>query len=196
MIARRSPAGLALFALGALSLAAGCIQQMADQPSYRPLQASKFFSDGRASRPLVEGTIARGQLRLDDHLYRGTVNGQPATEFPFEVTEAVLERGQKRYNIYCAPCHDQAGSGNGMIVRRGFHKPPSFHTDKLREAPVGQLYDVIANGYRLMPAYSAQIPVDDRWAIVAYMRALQLSQNATPADVPREELQKLEAMAP
>lgn len=173
-------------------LAAGaCRQEMYNQPKYKPQAASDFFPDGRAARPPVEGTIARGDLRDDAHLYTGKVDGKLATTFPFPVTRAVLERGQQRYNIYCAPCHDPAGTGNGMIVRRGLKQPPSLHDERLRNAPPGHFFDVITNGLGAMYGYPAQISPEDRWAVIAYIRALQLSQRATPADVPPAELEKL-----
>jgi len=164
---------------------------MHDQPKYESLEASTFFPDGRASRPLVPGTVARGQLREDTHLYEGKVSGKPAETFPFPIDLKTLERGQQRYNIYCSPCHDRVGNGNGMVVRRGFRPPPSYHIERLRKVPPGYLYDVITNGFGAMQDYAAQIPVRDRWAIVAYVRALQLSQNATLNDVPETERQNL-----
>jgi mono/diheme cytochrome c family protein len=172
----------------------GCVQKMAEQPSYRPLQATTFFDDGRSARPQVPGTIARGQLELDDHYYRGRVDGQLATTIPLPITPELLMRGQQRFNIYCSPCHDRAGTGNGMIVQRGYHQPPSYHIPRLREAPVGHLFDVATNGYRLMPDYSAQVSVADRWAIVAYIRALQFSQYAPLDTIPREQREQLEAL--
>jgi hypothetical protein len=176
-----------------LTFLAGCRQDMHDQPKYEALEASSFFPDGRASRQLVPGTVARGHLREDVHFYDGKVAGKPAESFPFPVTLQVLERGQERYDIYCTPCHDKTGSGEGMVVRRGFRRPPSYHIDRLREAPPGYLYDVISNGFGAMQDYAAQIPVSDRWAIVAYIRALQLSQNATLNDVPEAQRQTLQA---
>ncbi len=169
-----------------LSLSA-CQQQMADQPRYKPLARSEFFGDERSARPLVEGTVARGHLNADELFYNGTVNGKPADTFPFPITKEVLLRGQERFNIFCAPCHDRAGTGQGMIVRRGFRPPPSYHIDRLREAPVGHFFAVITHGFGVMPDYAAQVPVRDRWAIIAYVRALQLSQNATIADVPEKQ---------
>ncbi len=177
----------------ALVVLSGCRQDMHDQPKYQALEASTFFPDGRSSRPLVAGTVARGQLREDTHLYEGLVNGKPAETFPFPIDLAVLERGQQRYNIFCSPCHDQTGNGDGMVVRRGFRAPPSYHSDRLRQAPPGYLYDVITNGFGAMQDYAAQVPVRDRWAIVAYIRALQLSQNASLSDVPESERPKLRA---
>lgn len=182
-----------LSAILLLFLAGGCRQEMADQPSYRPFQPSAFFEDGRSARPLVPGTIPRGYLRTDAPLYTGKSGGEFVETFPFPITRAVLERGQERYNIFCAPCHDRVGSGQGMIVQRGFPRPTSYHTPRLREAPVGYFFDVITNGFGKMYDYASRIPPRDRWAIVAYIRALQLSQYATLEDVPPEERQKLQA---
>ena len=172
-------------------LALGCRQQMADQPRYNPLAPSAFFADGQSARPLVPGTVARGQLRDATPLYTGKSGAAFVDTFPLPVTRAVLARGQERYNIYCAPCHDRLGTGDGMIVRRGFRRPPSFHLDRLREAPVGYYFDVITQGFGAMQDYAAQIPPRDRWAIIAYIRALQLSQHATLAEVPAAEREKL-----
>ena len=174
-----------------LLLAAGCRQQMSEQPRYEPLEASTFFADGRSARPLVPGTVARGQLRADEHFYTGQSQGVLVNTFPFPVTREVLERGQERYHIYCSPCHDRIGNGQGMVVRRGFRRPPSLHTDRLREAPVGHFFDVITRGFGAMADHAAQISARDRWTMVAYIRALQLSQQATLADIPAEERQKL-----
>jgi mono/diheme cytochrome c family protein len=172
--------------------AGGCRQQMAEQPRHDPLEASAFFRDGRAARPLVPGTVPRGHLREDEHLYTGKVGGKLVESFPFPVTKEILERGRERFNIYCSPCHDQLGTGEGMIVRRGFRQPPSYHTDRLRELPVGHFFDVMTNGFGAMPSYAVQIPVEDRWAIVAYIRALQLSQNAKLAELPAADRQKVQ----
>lgn len=168
-----------------------CQQQMADQPRYEPLAKSDFFDDGRAARPLVEGTVARGQLKADTHLYTGRINGKPAETFPFAVDKQVLLRGQQRYDIFCSPCHDRVGTGQGMIVRRGFRPPPSFHIERLRKAPVGAFFEHITKGIGAMPDYAAQIPPKDRWAIIAYVRALQLSQNAALEEVPENERDSL-----
>jgi len=176
-----------------LCVAIGCRQDMHDQPKYESLEASTFFPDGRASRPLVPGTVARGQLREDTHLYEGKVAGKPAEMFPFPIDLKTMERGQQRHNIYCSPCHDRVGNGDGMVVRRGFRRPPSYHIERLRQAPPGYLYDVITNGFGAMQDYAAQIPVRDRWAIVAYVRALQFSQNAALNDLPETERQNLRA---
>jgi len=179
-----------------LACAAGCRLDMHVQPKYKPLAATSFFGDGRSARPAVEGTVARGELHLDEHLYTGKVNGQLATTFPFPITRQDLERGRERYNIYCLPCHDAAGTGRGMIVLRGFPTPPpSYHIDRLREAPVGHFFDVISNGLGNMYSYATRISPDDRWRVIAYVRALQLSQSATLADVPAAERAKLEGAA-
>jgi mono/diheme cytochrome c family protein len=178
----------ATLALGcAALLLAACQQDMANQPRHKPLDASVFFKDGRASRPPVPGTVARGQLRDDDHLYTGKVAGRLADTFPFPVTRAVMDRGRDRYTIYCTPCHGALGTGEGMIVQRGYKQPPSFHIDRLREAPPGHFFDVMTVGLGAMQDYSAQVSVEDRWAIVAYIRALQLSQHAALADLPSRE---------
>jgi mono/diheme cytochrome c family protein len=163
------------------------------QPRYNPLDQSEFFEDGRSARPAVPGTVARGQLRIDEHLYTGKVKGVLVDSFPFPVTQKVLERGRERYNIYCTPCHGYTGEGRGMIVQRGFPQPPSYHIDRLRQAPVGYLYGVITHGYGAMYSYAARISPEDRWAVVAYVRALQMSQHATINDVPDPERAKLNA---
>ena len=173
-------------------LVVGCRQKMTDQPRYEAYEGSSFFADGRSMRPPVEGAIARGALDLTGVHGTGKQDGKFVAEIPIEVERATVLRGRERFNIYCAPCHDQTGSGRGMIVLRGYPPPPSFHTQALRQAPAGQLFDVITNGYRQMPDYAAQVLVDDRWAIVAYIRALQLSQHATLDDVPADERVKLE----
>jgi len=171
---------------------AGCRQDMHDQPRYKPLAKSAFFEDDRSARPPVEGTVARGELREDEHLFTGKVDGAPAAEFPFPVTAEVLERGRQRFDIYCAPCHGALGRGDGAVVQRGFKKPPSLHTDLARIVPPGYHFDVITSGFGAMPDYAAQVPVRDRWAIVAYIRALQLSQHATLDDVPVEKRAQLD----
>lgn len=191
-----------IFLLLTMAFAAtGCRQDMHDQPKYKFGRQSAFFADGRASRPLLEGTVARGQLRDDKLLYTGkteataappamttsSTSTQPATSFPgyasvfpFSIDEAALNRGEERYNIYCSVCHGLTGDGDGMVVLRGYRKPPSYHQDRLRQAPVGYLFDVITNGFGAMPDYAPQISVEDRWKIVAYIRALQVSQQGMP----------------
>lgn len=183
---------LALAAASLLWLA-GCRQDMHDQPKFIPLRPTAFFGDGRSERPLGEGTVARGHLNDDVEFYTGKgAGGKPVYEFPFPVTGAVLERGRDRFNIYCAPCHDRLGEGNGMIVKRGFRHPPSYHIERLRRVPNGYLFDVITSGFGAMQDYAAQISPGDRWAIVAYLRALQLSHQATLEDVPPAERAQLE----
>ena len=172
---------------------AGCRQKMADQPRYEPLGHSTFFDDERAARPLVEGTVARGQLRIDEHLYQGKQQSKLVDTFPFPVTLAVLSRGRERYDIFCSPCHDRVGTGQGMIVRRGYRAPPSMHIERLREAPAGHFFEVMTSGFGVMPDYAQQIRPEDRWAIAAYIRALQFSQHATVADVPPDQRQQLES---
>ncbi len=164
---------------------------MHDQPRFEPLERNAFFADGRSARPAVAGTVAQGQLNIDDHFYKGKVNGELVATFPFPITKEILERGRERYNIYCTPCHDQLGYGRGMIVQRGFRPPPSFHIQRLQETPVGHFFDVMTNGLGAMYGYSDKVSPRDRWAIAAYIRALQLSQNTTIEDVPEEMLQKL-----
>lgn len=177
---------LTLSATLALFLAA-CRQDMHDQPRYKPLARSDFYPDQRSARPLVPGTVARGHLDADSYFYTGKIGNNPGDVMPFPVTMDVLQRGQQRFNIYCAPCHSRVGDGNGMIVQRGFRRPPSYHIDRLRKAPLGYFFDVITNGFGAMPDYKAQVPVEDRWKIIAYIRALQLSQGATVADLPPAE---------
>lgn len=165
---------------------AGCRQRMAEQPRYDPLEASEFYADGQSARPLVENTIARGQLRDDEHFYTGGSGGAPAATFPFPITLEILQRGRERYGIYCSPCHSLTGDGDGMIPRRGFTRAASFHMQRLREVPPGYFFLVMTQGFGAMPNYRNQISPRDRWAIAAYIRALQLSQNANIGDVPPE----------
>ncbi len=172
--------------LAAIAATAGCRIDMHVQPRENPLSRNDFFADQRSARPPVEGTVARGQLHEDTYFYTGKIGNNPGDVMPFAVTKEVLARGQERYNIYCAPCHSRVGDGNGFVPSRGFsRKPPSFHEVRLQKAPVGYFYDVITEGFGIMPDYASQIPPQDRWNIVAYVRALQLSQNATMADVPQ-----------
>ena len=182
---RTSGRGLTAVTLLALSIAA-CRRDMHDQPKYIPLRESTFFTDQRSARSFVPGTVARGQLREDALLYTGKVNGADATVFPFAVDNRRMTRGRERFDIYCSPCHGRTGEGDGMIVRRGYRRPPTFHQDRLRESPVGHYFDVITNGFGAMPEYATQINAEDRWAIVAYIRALQVSANARLADVPAD----------
>src|SRR5580698_153638 len=186
---RIAPMGL----LAVLALAA-CRQDMHDQPRLKPLARSDFYSDLRSARPPVEGTVARGQLHEDSYFYTGKMGNAPGDYMPFAVNEKVLARGQERFNIYCSPCHSELGDGNGVIVQRGYRAPPSYHTERLRKAPLGYFFDVMTNGFGAMPDYASQISAQDRWNIVAYIRALQLSQNATAADLPAG--QKVPSPAP
>jgi mono/diheme cytochrome c family protein len=169
-----------------------CRQDMHDQPKYIPLRQSAFFNDARSARPVVEGTVARGQLHEDELLYTGKLKGEDATMFPMRVDAAVMARGQQRFNIYCAPCHGRTGQGDGMVVRRGYGRPPSMHQDRLRSAPAGHFFDVMTNGFGAMPDYAAQIRAEDRWAIVAYIRALQLSEHALLTDVPAADRSRIQ----
>jgi mono/diheme cytochrome c family protein len=168
-----------------ITLTSACRIDMHVQPRENPLSRSTFFSDQRSARPVVEGTVARGQLHEDTYFYTGKVGNNPGDVMPFPVTKEVLERGQQRYNIYCAPCHSRTGDGNGFIPSRGFSRmPPSYHIQRLQKAPLGYFFDVMTNGFGIMPDYASQISAEDRWKIAAYIRALQLSQNATTADAP------------
>ena len=173
----------------AVALLAGCDnlhQDMGNQPKNKPLSPSDFFGDGRSERMPVENTVARGALDNDDLMVTKESNN-----FPLPVNEALLERGEERYKIFCSPCHGLQGDGNGMVAMRGMKHPPSYHIDRLRQSPNGYFYDVITNGFGQMYSYSAQGPPRDRWAIVAYVRALQLSRNARPADLPADMREKL-----
>jgi mono/diheme cytochrome c family protein len=177
--------GSLVFLAAMILISSGCRIDMHVQPRQNPLSRSEFFPDQRSARPPVEGTVARGQLHEDTYFYTGKIGGNPGDALPFAVTKQVLERGRERYNIFCAPCHSRVGDGNGFVPSRGFaRKPPSFHIVRLQKAPIGYFYDVITEGFGIMPDYASQIPPQDRWNIVAYVRALQLSQNATMADVP------------
>jgi hypothetical protein len=174
-----------VIALAGTALLAACRLDMQVQPRVNPLAKSDFFPDQRSARPPVEGTVARGQLHEDAYFYTGKIGNSPGDYLPFPVTREVLDRGRERYNIFCAPCHSRVGDGNGFVPSRGFARtPPSFHIPRLQKAPAGYFYDVITEGFGTMPDYASQIPARDRWNIVAYVRALQLSQNATMADVP------------
>jgi cytochrome c5 len=167
-----------------LLAAAGCRQDMHNQPKYRPLRSTTFFADGSSARPLVEGTVARGTLQEDAAFFTGKVGNTAVKELPIAVDEQVLSRGEERYNIFCTPCHDAVGTGRGMVVQRGYRQPPSFHDERLRIADAGYFFDVMTNGFGSMPDYRMQLTARDRWAVVAYIRALQLSQHADKADIP------------
>ncbi len=172
----------------------GCRIDMHMQPYYRPLAKSDFFADDRSARMPVEGTVARGDLRDDTYFYTGKIGSAPGDYVPFPVTAEVLTRGRERYNITCTPCHGRVGDGNGFIPTRGFRQPPSFHIERLRKAPIGYFFDVDTNGFGVMPDYASQVAPRDRWCIAVYIRALQLSQNATSSDIPPG--QKIPSPAP
>jgi mono/diheme cytochrome c family protein len=177
-------------------LLTACRQKMANQPRYDPLEPSDFFADGMSARPRIPGTVARGELAIDPVVATGKMNGQDIDGFPIPVTADVLNRGQERFNIFCSECHGRLGDGNGMIPSRGFRHPPSFHTELLRTAKTGHFFDVMTNGFGAMPSYANQVPVADRWAIIAYIRALQISQNGTVNDVPADVAQTLLSVPP
>jgi len=160
---------------------------MHDQPKYPPLRQSSFFGDDRSARPLVGGTVARGHLRENTLLETGKIGATDADVFPVAVDAQLLDRGRERFNIYCSPCHGRTGSGDGMVVQRGFRHPPSYHIERLRTVPAGHFVDVMLNGFGAMPDFSDRVNAHDRWAIAAYIRALQLSEHATIADVPTRE---------
>jgi len=188
----------ATLVLGAMALivTCGCRQEMYDQPRYEPLERSGFYTDTRGSRPLVEGTVARGTL--DAAAVTLPPAGAPgatalATALPVPLTRSLVARGRERFEIFCTPCHDRTGSGQGMVVRRGYRPPPSLHIDRLRDAPIGHLYDVMTRGLGAMPDYAQQIPPADRWAIAAYVKALQLSQRAPVDELPAGDRARLES---
>jgi len=187
--ARRSLLAARLLVLTALLL--GCRQKMANQPRYDPLEPSDFFADKMSARPRIPGTVARGELVSNDFMATGKINGADGDGFPFAVTAAVMNRGEERFNIYCSQCHGKVGDGNGMVPSRGYRRPPSFHTEALRRAVTGHFFDVMTNGFGAMPSYAPQVPVEDRWAIIAYIRALQLAQNGTIDDLPPDLRAKL-----
>lgn len=196
-------------ALCGLLAAAGCERHddMHIQGKYNPLDESEFFADHSSARPLVEGTVPRGQLRTDTHYYFGMVNGKDATTFPAKYPDGrpfptkgdalrqLVERGQERYAIYCSECHGDLGDGNGMIVQRGFVRPPSYLEARVLDKPVGHYFDTITNGYGAMFSYAQRVPIEDRWAIVAYVRTLQLSQGAALASLPAYDQEKVKAAA-
>jgi mono/diheme cytochrome c family protein len=195
LLTRTRPWALLGLLLG-LGLTASCTLTMRDQPRYEPFEESTFFADHSSARPRLADTVARGQLPANELLTTGRVNGEFTQTFPFTVTQAVLERGQERYTIYCTPCHDLLGTGQGIITQYGMREPPSFHDPSLRDEPNGYYFATITDGTRIMPSYAARISPEDRWAIVAYIRALQLSQNTDAAKLPPNELPKLEATEP
>jgi mono/diheme cytochrome c family protein len=169
----------------------GCRDDMHNQPRYKPLAASEFFADHRSERPEIEGTVARGHLKIDSARYTGKFNGEDIDQFPIPITRADIERGRERFNIYCTPCHGRLGDGNGMVVLRGYRQAASYYSDKLMKAPVGHFFDVMTNGFGAMPSYASRVQPDDRWRIVAYIRALQLSESAKLTDVPPDQRQNL-----
>lgn len=184
--------GLSCLLAGSVVVVLGC-QRMATQPYYRPYAPSDFFTNGTSARPVPADTVARGHLEDDSLLSSGKdPSGRDSQAFPFPVTREVLDRGQQRFNIYCVPCHGPAGDGDGLVVQRGFNPPPSYHTDRLRQAPVGHFFDVVTHGFGSMPAYADQVPVTDRWAIIAYIRALQLSQHVSVDQLPPDARAQLE----
>ncbi len=189
---RRNVLLVALLALGA----GACRQDMHDAPRFEAYEANAFYADGRAARVAPAGTVARGWLRADEALYTGRANGEVVAEFPFAITAPDLQRGQQRYGIYCTPCHGQLGDGQGMVVQRGLRRAASYHDERLRQEKVGYFYDVITNGFGAMQGYAEQIPVRDRWLIVAYVRALQRSQHATLAEVPADRQRELTSTTP
>ena len=173
-----------LWAVFCVLAAAGCRQDMHNQPKYRPLRPSTLFADGSSARQPVAGTVARGTLNADEALFTGKSMGVAVKEMPFPITAADLDRGQERFNIYCTPCHDQTGNGRGMVVQRGYRQPPSFHIERLKQADPGYVFDVVTNGFGAMPDYKAQIDARDRWRIVAYLKALQLAQPTVAEPAP------------
>ncbi|MDX1644195.1 MAG: cytochrome c [Thermoanaerobaculia bacterium] len=191
--------GLVVVLSATLLFATGCRQDMHDQPKYEPLEQSDFFGDGQASRLPVEGTVARGSLRQDSALYTGlTADGIPIQSLPITLDRPTLERGQVVYEVYCAPCHGRTGAGDGMIVRRGFKRPESFHAARLRQSPPGYFFQVVTNGFGEMSSYAGQVAVADRWAAIAYVRALQLSQAVSAdalSEADRRELERSAATA-
>ena len=173
-----------LLALLALAALAGCRHDMQNQNKMRPYRESTFYSDGASARPLPAHTVARGDLRADEAYYTGIRGGKPVADVPFPVSREVLLRGEQRFDIFCSPCHGRTGDGLGMIVTRGYKQPPSFHSEQLRNAQVGWVFSVMTQGFGVMPSYAAHVPVADRWAIAAYIRALQYSQNARLSELP------------
>ncbi len=184
---------LAIIALASLT---ACRQDMHDQPRYKPLAASDFFADHRSARPAVEGTVARGHLRIDEARFTGKISGEDIDQFPIPIDRDGIERGRTRFNIYCTPCHGRLGDGNGMVVLRGYRQAASYYSDKLMKAPVGHFFDVITNGFGAMPSYASRIVPDDRWRITAYIRALQFSESAKITDVPADQRQTLPVEPP
>ena len=184
-----------LLAAAALTLTA-CRRDMQDEPRYKPLAGSDFFADHRSARPQVEGTVARGHLRIDEARYTGKLDGEDIDQFPIPISRADIERGRTRFNIYCTPCHGYIGDGNGMVVLRGYRQAASVYSDKLMKAKGGHFFDVVTNGFGAMPSYASRIDPDDRWRVIAYIRALQFSESASLADVPAAQRQNLPVETP
>lgn len=191
-VVSRSSARTWLALVGLLLFGVSCRQDMHNQPKYVPLRESTFFADGSSARPLPAGTVARGQLRDDILLYTGKVGNEPVDQFPFPVTEQVMARGQEAFTAYCSHCHGQTGAGDGMVVQRGYTKPLALYDEKVSQKPVGHIFDVITNGFGAMPDHAAQVKVNNRWAIAAYVRALQASTSGTVSDVPPEQREQLD----
>jgi cytochrome c553 len=175
---------------------AGCRKEMWVQPKYDPLDMSEFYSDTMSARPRIEGTVAVGEFHTNESFYTGLVGTNLVDHFPLPVTRDLLRRGQERYDIYCAVCHGPGGDGDGMIVQRGFPRPPSYHIDRLRAAPIGHFYRVIAEGYGVMYPYATRVAPADRWKIAAYIRALQLSRHATLQQAPPKAQEELRESKP
>jgi mono/diheme cytochrome c family protein len=192
MTSKRRPAAAVAVMVVALAGVSACRQDMHDAPRYKPLQESDIYADKRSARPILEGTVARGFLKADDVFYTGMQNGAPVEKIPMPLTDAVVARGRERFNIYCSPCHGIAGDGDGMIVKRGYKRPVSYHDPRLRNERAGYFFDVMTRGFGQMPDYAAQVAPKDRWAIVAYIRALQLSQHASVGDLNPEEKARLD----
>lgn len=186
----RTACVLVIFSLLLFSIS--CSQQMAKQPSVKPLEPSSVFPDGQTARQPVVGTVPSDFARMNRRIVAQHTADASSNALPFPLTTQVLERGRERFDINCSECHGRTGDGDGMIVRRGYSRPPTFHDDRLRNAPLGHYYDVMTNGFGGMPSYASQIEPQDRWAIAAYIRALQLSQNATLNDVPPERRNEIE----
>ena len=180
-----------LAVLAPLAMLTACRNDMHDQPKYKPLAASEFFIDHRSARPVVAGTVARGHLRIDQARYTGKVNNVDIDYFPIPITRADVARGQERFNIYCSPCHSRVCDGQGLIVKRGLKQPPSYHIPLLKQAPVGHFFDVVTNGFGAMASYASRVAPDDRWRIIAYIRALQYSQEQAVAAIPADQRQYL-----
>lgn len=193
----RAPGGHRLagwVAVCLLCCASGCRKDMYAQPKYDVYEPSTFFNDGTSSRHPVAGTVARGELRADSLYYQGKIDGKDADFFPFAIDQTIIETGRDRYMVYCTPCHGRLGDGKGMVVRRGFSPPPTFHSEYLRKIPVSHFYNVMTNGYGAMYSYAARIPVEQRWAIAAYIRTLQYSTDANPEDLSAEDRKVLAAL--